>query len=65
MINGIFSKGFNELSKYFDAIYCTNSYQDMRLIKDKLIEDQVDLNWDKESDDEIKIIDLVKQLDVF
>lgn len=28
MINGIFSKGFEELSKYFDSIYCTNSYSD-------------------------------------
>jgi ribose-phosphate pyrophosphokinase len=26
--HGIFSKGFDELSKYFDGIYCTNSYQD-------------------------------------
>lgn len=24
--HGIFSKGFKELSKYFDGIYCTNSY---------------------------------------
>ena len=27
--HGIFSKGFKELSKYFDGIYCTNSYQDI------------------------------------
>lgn len=26
--HGIFSKGFTELSKYFDGIYCTNSYQE-------------------------------------
>jgi len=26
--HGIFSKGFEELSKYFDGIYCTNSYGD-------------------------------------
>lgn len=26
--HGIFSKGFGELSKYFDGIYCTNSYGD-------------------------------------
>ena len=26
--NGIFSKGFSELSKYFEGIYCTNSYSD-------------------------------------
>lgn len=25
--HGIFSKGFEELSKYFDSIYCTNSYE--------------------------------------
>lgn len=25
--HGIFSAGFSELSKYFDGIYCTNSYQ--------------------------------------
>jgi len=27
--HGIFSKGFTELSKYFDGIYCTNSYSDL------------------------------------
>ena len=27
--HGIFSKGFKELSKYFDGVYCTNSYQDI------------------------------------
>lgn len=27
--HGIFSKGFEELSQYFDGIYCTNSYQDI------------------------------------
>lgn len=27
--HGIFSKGFDELSKYFDGIYCTNSYKDI------------------------------------
>ena len=27
--HGIFSKGFDELSKYFDGIYCTNSYNDL------------------------------------
>lgn len=26
--HGIFSKGFEELKKYFDNIYCTNSYSD-------------------------------------
>jgi len=28
--HGIFSKGFSELSKYFDGIYCTNSYSDLK-----------------------------------
>lgn len=28
--HGIFSKGFEELSKYFDGIYCSNSYSDLR-----------------------------------
>lgn len=27
--HGIFSKGFEELNKYFDDIYCTNSYSDI------------------------------------
>lgn len=27
--HGIFSKGFEELGKYFDGIYCTNSYSDV------------------------------------
>ena len=27
--HGIFSKGFEELSKYFDGIYCTNSYSEI------------------------------------
>lgn len=27
--HGIFSKGFEELSQYFDGIYCTNSYKDI------------------------------------
>lgn len=29
--HGIFSKGFEELSKYFDGIYCTNSYSNIYL----------------------------------
>lgn len=29
--HGIFSKGFTELNKYFDGIYCTNSYKDYPL----------------------------------
>ena len=28
--HSIFSKGFSELSKYFDGIYCTNSYSDLK-----------------------------------
>ncbi len=28
--HGIFSQGFEELSKYFDGIYCTNSYIDIK-----------------------------------
>lgn len=32
MINGIFSKGFDELSKYFDGVYCTNSYRDITFL---------------------------------
>lgn len=27
--HGIFSKGFKELNKYFDGIYCTNSYRNV------------------------------------
>lgn len=27
--HGIFSKGFKELSEYFDGVYCTNSYRDI------------------------------------
>jgi len=27
--HGIFSKGFEELFKYFDGVYCTNSYKDL------------------------------------
>lgn len=27
--HGIFSKGFEELSHYFDGVYCTNSYSDI------------------------------------
>lgn len=33
--HGIFSAGFNELLKYFDGIYCTNSYSDLELGNDK------------------------------
>lgn len=37
--HGIFSKGFQELSQYFDAIYCTNSYRDFS--------DYSGIGWDK------------------
>lgn len=33
--HGVFSAGFNELLKYFDGIYCTNSYSDLELGNDK------------------------------
>lgn len=58
--HGIFSKGFTELSKYFDGIYCTNSYSD------------IDKEWysteDGKQDSGVpvkKTSDLVKQLNVF
>lgn len=35
--HGIFSKGFQELSKYFDGIYCTNSYKDIDLSQATLV----------------------------
>lgn len=34
--HGIFSKGFEELSKYFDGIYCTNSYKEHNIEKVKV-----------------------------
>lgn len=27
--HGIFSRGFEELNKYFEKIYCTNSFNDL------------------------------------
>lgn len=33
--HGIFSAGFEELSKYFDGIYCTNSYADNEKVYQK------------------------------
>jgi len=47
--HGIFSKGFKELSQYFDGIYCTNSYGDALTQRDG------DMQYEK----------FVKQLDVF
>jgi len=49
--HGIFSKGFSELSKYFDGIYCTNSYSNINL------EDNEDLVFGDDFN--------VKQLNVF
>lgn len=37
--HGIFSKGFKELNKYFDGIYCTNSYVDMEDTTFSLVND--------------------------
>lgn len=47
--HGIFSAGFSELAKYFDGIYCTNSYGDALAKRDG------DVMYEK----------LVKQLNVF
>lgn len=54
--HGIFSKGFEELSKYFDGIYCTNSYQDIK-ISSSWFNDNVIKAEENES--------FVKQLNVF
>ena len=37
--HGIFSKGFKELNKYFDGIYCTNSYSDLNSPEMTLLND--------------------------
>lgn len=47
--HGIFSKGFEELSKYFDSIYCTNSYGTIAA----------------EDAKELKQASIVKQLNIF
>lgn len=49
--HGIFSKGFTELNKYFDNIYCTNSYRDIPTHE-----------WDGDKKD---IPTNVKQLNIF
>lgn len=49
--HGIFSNGFEELSKYFDGIYCTNSYKD--------------IPWSDGANLDIPVEDFVKQLNVF
>lgn len=50
--HGIFSKGFTNLSRCFDGIYCTNSYSDI----------EPPLNY---TDTHLYIIDKVNQLNVF
>lgn len=35
--HGIFSKGLEELSNYFDGIYCTNSYKEFGLVNSSLV----------------------------
>lgn len=52
--HGIFSKGFEELSKYFDGIYCTNSYTEID-----------DVYKEKYKHYKNNNIDIVKQLNVF
>lgn len=55
--HGIFSAGFQELEKYFDGIYCTNSYSDLEAWQDimgKII-----------TCNHIKGADFIKQLNVF
>lgn len=54
--HGIFSKDFKELSKYFDGIYCTNSYKD---IDDKFKEAFEHYNG-KDSG-----VNIIQQLNVF
>jgi ribose-phosphate pyrophosphokinase len=55
--HGIFSKGFDELSKYFDGIYCTNSYRDLP--------EYIMTNKSKKFPSQEKTINLVKQLKIF
>lgn len=54
--HGIFSKGLTELSKYFDQIYCTNSYKDIRIDSGYFDEDVIRAEENK---------DLIKQLNIF
>lgn len=49
--HGIFSKGYNELNRYFDGIYCTNSYKDI-----------LETEWDGDKKD---ILTNIKQLNLF
>lgn len=52
--HGIFSKGFSELKKYFDGIYCTNSYSN--ITPDLLKHSMTDLGFVDKN---------VKQLNIF
>lgn len=58
--HGIFSKGFEELGKYFNGIYCTNSYKD----KNNFTEGFDYHEYPKEKTKNNKL-DFVKQLNVF
>lgn len=51
--HGIFSKGFEELAKYFDGIYCTNSYKD------------IPQDYEFGTGSGLWLPDIVKQLNVF
>lgn len=57
--HGIFSKGFRELSMYFDGIYCTNSYRDLNSFRTPSIDDLSQDKMYKECTRKIK------QLNVF
>lgn len=66
--HGIFSKGFDELSKYFDSIYTTNSYG--QLVSEEIGSDDsaiVDFYITKNTNPEIGMVpkDFVKQLNIF
>ncbi len=54
--HGIFSKGFSELSQYFDGIFCTNSYSDL---------DAISFENTSQGNHKVKVEDLVKQLNIF
>lgn len=54
--HGIFSKGFSELSQYFDGIYCTNSYSDLMAVS---------FESNEKGNHKVMVEKLVKQLNVF
>lgn len=54
--HGIFSKGFSELSQYFDSIHCTNSYSDILAIS---------FESNEKGNHKVDLEKLVKQLNVF